>query len=387
MTKIYSPNSTPDTSNLDNSKEENLQTDKKKKLVFSGLTPEQKDKVLKGGMVAGSIGLAAGVITILTSADTPDDAPHSDTDGELIHDEAPVATNVNDDMTFAEAFSNARVEVGAGGVFEWHDQTFNTFYKEEWDSLSSDQKNEYTSSINGNSSASEHNIAAADPISVPTDMEVAEGVSDDMSFEEAFSEAREEIGADGVFVWHGQTYSTHTAGELDAMDDSAHHDYVHHIESNSTPDTIIVEDNFDQGYANDYPEVNVHDISLDDPEILEVDIDGDGKTDVVALDYDHSGYADVIAVDEDGNQVPDHYVLDTDSNDQLDTVVEDRNEDGIDQTDNVIALEETEMPMHREDFLDPHHTSEGDEHDIASSDDHDYNEDIDDNFEADDFLA
>lgn len=43
---------------------------------------------------------------------------------------APAGT-VNDEMSFGEAFSAARQELGAGGVFAWHGEYYNTFYAEE----------------------------------------------------------------------------------------------------------------------------------------------------------------------------------------------------------------------------------------------------------------
>lgn len=40
---------------------------------------------------------------------------------------------VNDNMSFSEAFAAARQEVGAGGVFQWHGQSYGTFYENEVD--------------------------------------------------------------------------------------------------------------------------------------------------------------------------------------------------------------------------------------------------------------
>ena len=54
----------------------------------------------------------------------------------------PVA-QVSDDMSFAEAFAVARAEVGAGGVFAWHGNVYNTFYKEEWEAMTDEQKEEF----------------------------------------------------------------------------------------------------------------------------------------------------------------------------------------------------------------------------------------------------
>ena len=50
-----------------------------------------------------------------------------------------VAT-VDDSMSFKEAFETARAQVGAGGVFTWHGNIFNTYTADEWKSMSSDDK-------------------------------------------------------------------------------------------------------------------------------------------------------------------------------------------------------------------------------------------------------
>lgn len=55
---------------------------------------------------------------------------------------------------------------------------------------------------------------------------VAESVTDDMSFAEAFEAAREEVGAGGVFVWHGQAYSTYTQDEWESLTPEQQGEYV-----------------------------------------------------------------------------------------------------------------------------------------------------------------
>lgn len=58
-------------------------------------------------------------------------------------DEIAIAHNISDSMTFEQAFASSREEVGPGGVFSWHGNTYSTFYKEEWSSLSLEQKQEF----------------------------------------------------------------------------------------------------------------------------------------------------------------------------------------------------------------------------------------------------
>lgn len=64
-----------------------------------------------------------------------------------IHEVAPVAGTVNDEMSFAEAFAEAREEVGPGGVFSWHGQVYSTYTQEEWENMDDEQRHEYSESV------------------------------------------------------------------------------------------------------------------------------------------------------------------------------------------------------------------------------------------------
>ena len=61
--------------------------------------------------------------------------------------------------------------------------------------------------------------------SVAETLPVAE-VSDEMSFGSAFAAARSQVGAEGVFEWRGNYYSTYTKEEWDAMDADARGEYM-----------------------------------------------------------------------------------------------------------------------------------------------------------------
>ena len=55
---------------------------------------------------------------------------------------------------------------------------------------------------------------------IPNNGAVATGVTDDMSFSEAFASARAELGAGGYFVWHGNVYGTYYANEWNSMSEA-----------------------------------------------------------------------------------------------------------------------------------------------------------------------
>lgn len=59
-----------------------------------------------------------------------------------------MATSVNDDMSFSEAFAAARAEVGGGGAFVWNGNVYSTYTAEEWDAMTDEQKEEYYENLN-----------------------------------------------------------------------------------------------------------------------------------------------------------------------------------------------------------------------------------------------
>ncbi|MEY8687933.1 hypothetical protein AB9N12_18070 [Bacteroides sp. AN502(2024)] len=54
---------------------------------------------------------------------------------------------VNDDASFDEAFADARRQVGAGGAFEWRGHVYGTYYEEEWNGMSMEERAQYQAKI------------------------------------------------------------------------------------------------------------------------------------------------------------------------------------------------------------------------------------------------
>ena len=112
-----------DAYNNENTKTEETETSDNKDNAAKGEKPIWK-KVAVG---AGS-GIFLGSAATLLSASAPlghaegenAEEEGSETHPEWTDGEVPVASSVSDDMSFSEAFTAARTEVGSGGVFEWH---------------------------------------------------------------------------------------------------------------------------------------------------------------------------------------------------------------------------------------------------------------------------
>lgn len=127
---------------------------------------------MAAGVLLGSVGayFATHSAMAQTQAETPEDpedliqeqSEHPAwTDGQV-----PVATHVNDGMSFSEAFAAARAEVGAGGAFEWRGHVYGTFYADEWNSMSADEREAYNNHFswsNHSGSSSSANTAHAEP--------------------------------------------------------------------------------------------------------------------------------------------------------------------------------------------------------------------------------
>lgn len=78
------------------------------------------------------------------TGDNHEEASHPEWADDQVH----VATSVNDDMSFDEAFAAARADVGPGGAFEWHGQIYSTYIAEEWDSMTAEQRTEFGNHFN-----------------------------------------------------------------------------------------------------------------------------------------------------------------------------------------------------------------------------------------------
>ncbi|AKD56150.1 hypothetical protein [Spirosoma radiotolerans] len=123
-------------------------------LSKSGINASQK-KVLGISAATMLLGGAAWAVAQRTKeygkvTDTPTAEPGTpDSPTVELPDDVDVAGKVTDNMSFEQAFTTARQEVGMGGVFSWHGHWYNTFEKEEWNSLSLEQRQEYTENILG----------------------------------------------------------------------------------------------------------------------------------------------------------------------------------------------------------------------------------------------
>lgn len=133
----------------------------KNRIVLNNLSKRQKEILIKTGIIGSSLGSG---LFMLYSMKTPETVPVISQEESPVYDSKdlpktepsnsieiisvkPVAEISEQNISFAEAFKVAREICGTGGWFLWRGNIYNTYYKEEWQSLSQDEKNDYLASI------------------------------------------------------------------------------------------------------------------------------------------------------------------------------------------------------------------------------------------------
>lgn len=184
--------------------------------------------------------------------------------------------SVSDDLSFGEAFQQARAEVGPGGVFHWHGGIYNTYSADEWNAMSVDQKHDFAEQVQPE--------IRPDEISTPTDADTHVVVVH--------------------HVYHHEEAPTTTE--------------VHQV-TETSEDVQIVDpqnaQNFEQGD-------DVHIVgyaSVDGHLAVGYDTTGDGQADVAIIDVDDNrelSDADVI-IDDQGNSATVGEVINTPDSNQM----------------------------------------------------------------------
>lgn len=122
-----------------------------------GCTVQEKQanpKAWKHVMVGGITAIAVGATVAYAVGENGgmEDLPHDDQYNENTSNQnAEQAERADagwcDHLSFADAFDEARELVGAGGVFTWHNQLYNTYTESEWSALSEEEKDAFIEAL------------------------------------------------------------------------------------------------------------------------------------------------------------------------------------------------------------------------------------------------
>lgn len=152
---------------------------------------QKKGSAWKSASVGAGAGILLGTVaSFATTTAMADDGSGAETEGVFdgnaatggesqpawADDEVAVATSVNDDMSFSEAFAAARAEVGAGGAFEWRGGVYGTFTADEWNNMSVEERAEYNDhfSWNNHTTTSDSSASAQESQEPQPEVEVVD---------------------------------------------------------------------------------------------------------------------------------------------------------------------------------------------------------------------
>lgn len=238
-------------------------SDKNNAGVDNHMAPKSSGKSVWGKVAAGAgAGIVLGAATtVLSSSSEPVEAQQEIQHPEWTDGEVPVATSVNDDMSFTDAFNAAREEVGSGGVFEWHGYIYSTYTDDEWNSMSEAEREEYGSHFNWTPEESDDVTASVASDVDADDVEVTvDGPADEPYAQEDVADVEPAGGNDPHLV---------DASDVVDVDD---------------PEVEVLGVIHD-----DETGANIGGMLVGDQQVVLVDVDNDQAFDVMVADVDNNG--------------------------------------------------------------------------------------------------
>ena len=312
---------------------------KKETKPAKGNNTAEKAAYAAGGFVAGAASMAAGDVFATTKTEEAEKAPEeqpqidpanspSEHEAIIASDEGLRVAQVDDDKAFAEAFADARAQVGPGGVFEWHGKVYGTFYKDEWDQMSAEERAEWQSKVDYNDLRDENE---AQQYAQHQDTQAQEPVQNTNVHQTSQSQEQEPA----VEIADIRKVDVDGNGQLDTVVELNNGVMFADLDHNGVADVAAADVNGDGMISNDeVADVRAENIVMPqapdgttsvsqqsggnddvDVHVIEVgqaDLDGNGMAENVALveidgnevmlvDIDHDNVADVMITDMNGN--------------------------------------------------------------------------------------
>ena len=182
----------------------------------------------------------------------------------------------------------------------------------------------HTSEANSNTDGGEVEYATADTINIAR-------VDDAMTFSEAFAAAREQVGAGGVFEWHGKVYGTYYKEEWSAMSQEERSEWQSRIDYNEVQGGAThtaSENHYATASSRAEAKAAVDDTTVGEEATAEVVADTDAEVHVlgIAVQDNAQGGMETIAGMQIGEETA--IVVDVETDGTIDIMGVDRNNSG-----------------------------------------------------------
>jgi len=198
---------------------------------------------------------------------------------------APVIHPVSDDLSFNDAFAAGRAAYGPGGLFTWRGNLYGTFYADEWNAMSDEERDLFADRANTamrtatTQSPETPEAATEEHLFIDNDVQVAEASTEEGSF------------TDNDVEVAGETTGDQTIGEKDSSGEPS-------PQKTDSWDNLLSEDSDVRviGYGDVDVEggesVYVEEVEINDRRVAVIDVDKDGEADFMMTDLNHNQQMD-----------------------------------------------------------------------------------------------
>jgi len=305
-------------------------------------TASDRDNMMKRAVMLGGAILAGGSlgggIAYATAQSVSE--PESEEVFKIIDED--------DEKSFQQAFSDAREQLGPGAVFRWHGGVYSTYTKEEWESMTAEERAAFNDKVNPILSESDrdpaHYRAAAthhEPERVTTDnKDIVENTQETPSEESTEKEPQPTPSAPRDEYTVLEEAETEIEGQRVIVARAEHNGQpavLIDIDRDGRYDAAIEDTNNDGELTReDYHDISANNIRVHDPNLIAAANSGEGNDEPV------------VEINAAAEEVREGVVMTTGTVDGKNAVIVDVNRDGtydvayVDQNENN-ALDDDEM--------------------------------------------
>ena len=183
----------------------------------------------------------------------------------LATDEGVRIAQVDDNASFSEAFADARAQVGPGGAFEWRGHVYNTYYAEEWNNMSAEERAEYQSKIDYATIAGDtsNNVVEETPYVEQNSM----ASNTEMVDNDTESDSVKVLGVEAVEDEYGNQMT------IAAIEVEGEQALLVDVDNDGTMDALIVDENYDNQIDPNNEIFDIEDCNIETNDLMQMSME------------------------------------------------------------------------------------------------------------------
>ncbi|MBO5957924.1 MAG: hypothetical protein J6Q39_10265 [Bacteroidales bacterium] len=183
----------------------------------------------------------------------------------LATDEGIRIAQVDDNASFAEAFADARAQVGPGGAFEWRGHVYNTYYAEEWNNMSAEERAEYQSKIDYATIAGDTNNNVVEKTPYVEQNSMASNT--EMVDNDTESDSVKVLGVEAVEDEYGNQMT------IAAIEVEGEQALLVDVDNDGTMDALIVDENYDNQIDPNNEIFDIEDCNIETNDLMQMSME------------------------------------------------------------------------------------------------------------------